>query len=124
MAIAPSRVELIHERDFLDINNPLIAILALMGASLTACAVLFVVMKSTAVVTKPTYRLGGAAAAFFLIFPMVWYAYTNSAPRESTSKALRVPSGFQEIALRDAQLAIAIPKSLQTHNANINTNVQ
>ncbi len=94
----------------MDINNPLVSTLILMIASLFACAVLFIAMKSTAVVTRQGYRLGGAVAAFFILFPMTCYIYNNDKPKESQLSPLRVPNGFKEIILRDAKLAMAIPK--------------
>lgn len=97
----------------MNLDHPLISTLALVTAALVVCTVLFVAMKSTAAVTKPSYRLGGAAAAFVIIFPMIWYASSNTAPRNTDPKAQSVPSGFEELVLRDSGLAIAIPKDFK-----------
>ena len=48
---------------------------ALFGLSLLAAWVLFKVLQSTAMVTKPEYQLGGAAAGFVVILTLLSVSY-------------------------------------------------
>ena len=55
--------------------NDLVAVTALFFCSLVAAVVLFAVLKSTAVITKKEYQVGGAAAGFLLIYATLFGSY-------------------------------------------------
>ena len=55
--------------------NDLVAVAALFACSLLAAVVLFTVLKSTAVISRKEYQVGGAAAGFLLIYAALYGSY-------------------------------------------------
>lgn len=93
----------------MDLSHPLVITLSLMIACLIVCIVLFVGMKSTAFVKKPGYRLGGAVAAFFLLFPLSFGVYSKTSAMQPVPTPASIPAGYKPVVLQDAKLAISIP---------------
>ena len=73
-------------------QNDLVVVVALFACSLAAAFVLFNILKSTAVIQKKEYQVGGAAAGFLLIYAALYGSYhqlqDNSLAREAQDKSL------------------------------------
>lgn len=93
----------------MNLSHPLVITLSLMIACLVVCIVLFVGMRSTAIVKRPGYRLGGAAAAFFLLFPFSFFVYSKTSALQPAPTPASIPAGYKPVVLQDAKLAMSIP---------------
>jgi len=54
---------------------PLMSVSIIFGLSLIGSIVLFKFLKSSATITKPTYRAGGAVAGFILIYGLLFTSF-------------------------------------------------
>lgn len=57
------------------VQNDLLVVVALFACGLAAAVVLFKILKSTAVIQKKEYQVGGAAAGFLLIYAALYGSY-------------------------------------------------
>jgi hypothetical protein len=57
------------------VPNDLVVVAALFACSLLAAVVLFKVLKSTAVISRKEYQVGGAAAGFLVIYFALFTSY-------------------------------------------------
>ncbi len=87
--------------------------------SLIGAVVLFYFLESYAEVTNTTYRLGGAAAGFFVFFVTLVGAYSRIVAKPSsklmreTGQAFSKPKGFRKCELIENGFSIYYPKEWQ-----------
>jgi type II secretory pathway pseudopilin PulG len=69
------------------VQNDLLVVVALFGCSLAAAVVLFKILKSTAVIQKKEYQVGGAAAGFLVIYAALYGSYHQLQERSLAREA-------------------------------------
>lgn len=84
--------------------------------SLVGAVVLFYFLESYAEVTNPNYRLGGAAAGFFVFFITLVGAYSRVVAKPASKlmreagRAITKPKGFREYVLPENGFSVYYPE--------------
>jgi hypothetical protein len=99
----------------------LVVITVLFGLSLLAAWVLFALLKSSAVVNKPQYQLGGAAAGFVVILTLlsVTYIQVDDNNKQDTINTLTMQLSQAKDAVKKGTACIADRAAEVTYSGTV-----